>query len=75
MSTTYRGNPVLWAARARADERHAADLADAEANLAAAEARAAEEIPEAIVRNLADAGIVVPVRRRSSKAEPAASKE
>ena len=70
-SPSYKGNPTLYGLRARQVARQEAEYAAAVKALAEAEAEAKETIPEA----LAEAGVVVPVRRRSSKAEPATSKE
>jgi hypothetical protein len=65
-SRTYRGNPAIYASRARIVERQEADLAAATEALAEAEARAAEELPAALV----EAGVIVPGRRRPSRVAP-----
>ena len=68
-SPSYKGNPVLHAARARLVERQAADLAAAVKALADAEAEAAEA-----ARVEASAALVLPSSRRI-KASPAAEQE
>lgn len=71
-SVKYRGNPALYAARARIAERRATDLAAAAEALAEAETRAAKEA-------LTEAGVIVPSRRHkaepTSEPEPSSEKE